>query len=191
MNNKKFYDSANNYCITLKAKTTLTANREITLPDASGELTTPTGTQTLTNKTLTTPIIDGVTYSASNNRQVITEAIAINGTTVHSATLALKTFSAAAIILRVIVNITTRSTGASTLDIGYTASSATTSSDTLLDGIDAGTTEAIFDSGDASLDTQANTKAQLATSGGFITIDDKTGDSTGLIGVAYIQYILV
>jgi hypothetical protein len=191
MNTKVFYDSSDSYRVNVRAPLSLTANRIIIWPDASGEILLNTSTQTLTNKTLTTPIIDGVTYSVNNNRQIITEVVAINGTTVHAATLALKTFEAAAIILRVIVNITTKSTGASTLDIGYTPASATTSSDTLLDGIDSGTAEAIFDSGDASLDTQANTKAQLAAAGGFITIDDKTGDSTGLVGVAYIQYILV
>jgi hypothetical protein len=190
MNDKRFYDSGNNYHTSLTTASTLTANRNVAFPDAAGTLVIASATQTLTAKTLTTPIIDGVTYSANNKRQIIVDTFALNGTAIHASTLAIWTAPAAAIILRVIANITTPSDGASTLDIGYTAVSAATSSDTLLDGI-SGTPAAIFDSGDAALDTQANTLAQLAASGKWITVDDKTGDSTGLLGTAYIFYILV
>lgn len=149
-----------------------------------------TATQTLTNKTLTAPIIDGVTYSTANDRQVITEAVAISGTALHAANLTLWTAPAAAIILRVILNITTQSTGASTIDIGYTATTATTTSDTLLDGV-SGAAVANFDSMNAALDTGANAKAQVAASGKWITADEASGDTTALVGVVYIQYILV
>jgi hypothetical protein len=155
----------------------------VTIP--SGLLTAPT-----TSAALTTPVIDGVTYSAANKRQVIWDVVAISGTALHSANLTIWTAPAAAIILRVILNITTQSTGASTLDIGYTASTATTSSDTLLDGV-SGASVAMFDSGDAALDSAANTKAQLAASGKWITADEASGDSTALVGNIYIAYMLV
>lgn len=158
-------------------------------------LVSTTATQTLTGKTLTspvltTPVIDGVTYSTANNRQVVTQAIAVSGTTIHAGVTALWTAPAAAIILRAILNITTQSTGASTLDIGYTAVSATTLSDTLLDGV-SGASVAQFDSMNAALDSGANAKAQNAASGKWITAAEASGDTTALVGVLYVQYILV
>lgn len=190
MNSKKFYDSGNNYHVALKSTATLTADRRIDLPNASGTLSLQSGSETLTNKTLTTPIIDGVTYSANNKRQIIIDTFSLTGATLHAANQTLWTAPAAAIILRLILNITTESTGASTIDIGYTAVSGTTSSDTLLDGV-SGAAKALFDSADASLDTQANTLAQLAASGGFVTADEASGDVTGLVATGYIFYMLV
>jgi len=145
---------------------------------------------TMTGARLTTPIIDGVTQSAANDRQVITEMVAIDGAALHAANLTLWTAPAAALILRVVLNITTASTGASTIDIGYTATTATTTSDTLLDGV-SGTPAAVFDSMNAALDSGANAKAQLAASGKWITADEASGDTTGMVAVAYIQYVLV
>ena len=136
---------------------------------------------------------DGVALSAANDRQVITEVVAVNGTTLHAAAngiLNLWTAPAAALIQRLIIDITTVATAACTLDIGYHATTLTTS-DTLLDGIDANAAVAVFDSMNAALDSGANAKAQKAASGGFITIDEKTGDSTGMVANVYIQYILV
>lgn len=164
---------------------------KITLPtSAEATLVSLADTQTLTGKTLTTPVIDGVTYSAANDRQMIVEAVAISGTALQAANLTLWTAPAAAIILRVILDITTQSTGASTIDIGYTATTATTTSDTLLDGV-SGASVATFDSMNAALDSGANAKAQLAASGKWITADSASGDTTALVGVVYIQYILV
>ena len=132
---------------------------------------TATGTQTLTNKTLTTPTIDGVVQSALNDRQIITEAFVVGGAALHAAVLTAVTFPAAAIILRACLNITTVSTGACTVDVGYTATTATTTSDTLLDGIDANAATGLFDSMNSLLDTAENAKAQLAASGKWVTID--------------------
>lgn len=163
---------------------------------------TTTGTQTLTNKTLTspsltatssvltTPVIDGVTYSAANDRQVVTTVVAVDGDTVHAAVTPLWVAPAGAVILRVLLNITTVSTGASTINVGYTAVSATTASDTLLDGIDGNAATGLFDSMNAALDTGANAHAQLAASGKWITIAEATGDTSGLVGTAYIQYVV-
>lgn len=145
-------------------------------------------TQTLTNKSLTTPTIDGVLYSAANDRQIIVEAIPVSGTTIHAAVTPLWVAPAAAIILRAILHITTVSTGASTLDIGYTATSGTTSSDSLLDGV-SGASLAIFDSQDPALDSGANAKAQLAAAAKWITAAEASGDTTALVGVLYVFYM--
>lgn len=145
---------------------------------------------TFTGATLTTPTIDGVQQSAANDRQIITEVVSISGDALHAANLTLWTAPADALILRVILNITNVSTGASTIDIGYTATSATTTSDTLLDGV-SGASLATFDSMNAALDSGANAKAQLAASGKWITADEASGDTSGMAAVAYIQYVLV
>ena len=157
--------------------------------------TTATGTQTLTNKTLTsptltTPVIDGVTYSSLNDRQIITEAFPVVGATLQAAVLTAVTFPAAAIILRAMLDITTVATGACTIDVGYTATTATTTSDTLLDGVDANAAIALFDSMNAALDTGTNALAQKAAAAKWVTIDAKTGDSTGMVATLYVQYIL-
>lgn len=158
-------------------------------------LVTTSATQTLTGKTLTsaaftTPVIDGVTYSAANKRQIITDIVAVSGTALHAANLTLWTAPAKAIILRALFEITTVSTGASTIDIGYTATTATTTSNTLFDGIDGASATGLFDSMDAALASGANAHAQLAASAKWITADEASGDTTGLVGVFTVQYIL-
>lgn len=186
--------------VTVTVAGTLAATGTATSGGAT--VVTTSGTQTLTNKTLTapaatsavltTPVIDGVTYSALNDRQVITEAFAVSGAALHAAVLPAVVFPANAIILRAVLVTTTASTGACTIDVGYTAASATTSSDTLLDGVDANATApAVYDSMDPTLSTGAKAHAQYAASAKWVTIDEKTGDSTGLVAVLYVQYILV
>ena len=139
---------------------------------------------------LTTPIIDGVTASANNARQVITEVFTVGGAALQAANLTAVTFPAAAMILRAWLDITTASTGASTIDVGYTATTATTTSDTLLDGV-SGTPAAVFDSMNAALDSGANAKAQKAASAKWITMTSASGDTTGLVGKLYVQYVLI
>lgn len=159
---------------------------------ASPTLTSPTisGTTAIgSGATLTNPTINGTAF-ATGQAPALWEKVALSGTAIHAGTVTLKTFAAASVILRVLVDITTASTGASTLDVGYTAASATTSSDTLLDGI-SGTPAAIFDSMNAALDSGANALAQKAASGKWITITEASGSAAGLVGNAYIEYILV
>jgi len=55
--------TTNNDFETTLTVTDPTADRTITFPDASGTVVTETGSQTLTNKTLTSPIISGLTIS--------------------------------------------------------------------------------------------------------------------------------
>lgn len=128
------------------------------------------------------------------DRAIKCAVYAMVGATIHAGSggvVAAWTAPAAAIILRVICDIATVATGACTLDIGYTAVSATTTSDTLLDGIDANGAIATFDSMNAALDSGANALAQKAASAKWITIDEKTGDATGLIGNLYVFYALI
>lgn len=138
---------------------------------------------------LATPVIDGVTQSALNDRQVITEVFALTGAALHAAVQTAVTFPAAAVILRAWLDITTASTGASTIDVGYTATTSTTASDTLLDGV-SGTPAAIFDSMNAALDSGANALAQKAASGKWVTVKEATGDVTGMVANLYVQYVL-
>lgn len=146
---------------------------------------------TATSAVLTTPVIDGVTYSAANDRQVICEVVAISGAALQAANLTLWTAPAASIILRACLDVTTVATAACTVDIGYTAVSATTSSDTLLDGIDVNGATGLFDSMNAALDSGANAKAQKAASAKWVTADSASGDATGLVANFYIWYVLI
>jgi hypothetical protein len=124
------------------------------------------------------------------DRAIKCDVVAITGAALQAANLTLWTAPAKSIILRVLLDVTTVATGACTVDIGYTATSATTSSDTLLDGIDVNAATGLFDSMNAALDTGANAKAQLAASGKWITADSASGDATGLVANAYIYYVL-
>lgn len=121
--------------------------------------------------------------------------IPINGTALHAMTNGIQGYtfqeSSPVLITRAILDVTTAATGACTLDIGYTATSAGTTSDTLLDGVDVNAAIAVFDSADAGLDTGANDMAQKAGIGKFVTIDEKTGDATGMVANLYIGYIVV
>ncbi len=57
-------DGTNGY-INIEA-TNINSSKTITLPNASGEFTVSTATQTLTNKTLTTPVIDSISTSLNS-----------------------------------------------------------------------------------------------------------------------------
>lgn len=124
------------------------------------------------------------------DRAIKCDVVAISGAALQAANLTLWTAPADAIILRVLLDVTTVATAACTVDIGYTATTATTSSDTLLDGVDVNAAVALFDSMNAALDAGANAKAQKAASGKWITADSASGDATGLVANAYIFYVL-
>ena len=73
------------------------------------------------------------------------------------------------------LQIVTQSTGASTLDIGYTATSATTSSDTLIDGL-SGAAAGYF--------TTPGTNGKAITrwmAGKWINVAEASGDVDGLV----------
>jgi hypothetical protein len=161
-----------------------------------GTQVTTSATQTLTNKTLTTPVLNGTpTGTMFVDRTIKTAILALTGAAIHAGTGGVIAWtnpeSTAILILRAIVDLTTVSTGACTLDIGLTETSATTTSDTLLDGIDAAAGVAVFDSMDAALDGGANAKAQKLAAAKWVTVDEKSGDATGLVGNLYLQYVLI
>lgn len=134
-------------------------------------------------------VVPTVNTTTSRERKIA--VVPLSGTALHAAVVGWQNPEGAAIIvLRAIADITTVSTGACTLDVGVTAVSATTTSDTLFDGIDANAAIAVFDSGNHALDSGANAKAQAVASGKWVTIDEKTGDATGLVGNLFIEYIL-
>lgn len=90
------------------------------------------------------------------------------------------------IIQRLVIDTTVVATGACTIDAGTTATSATTSSDNLIDGLDVnaalGTFDNITDKG-----TNGKSRQKLA-SGKWVTFSRASGASAGLVGTAYITY---
>ena len=94
---------------------------------------------------------------------------------------------ASILVERIIVDVTTKSSGACTLDFGVTAVSATTSSDTLLDGINVASA-GVFDNLGVA-DASAKSVAKIA-SGKWITGSKATGAAAGLAGFAYIYYTI-
>lgn len=134
---------------------------------------------------LVTPVVDGVTYSVLNKRQIITTAFAITGTALHAANLTAVTFPAAAIIIRAWLDITTVSTGAATIDIGYTAVSATTAASDLFTNINVNDVPILHDTQEESVLLQAI----KAASGKWITVHEDA-DTTGLVATLYVQFIL-
>lgn len=129
------------------------------------------------------------------DRGVKTAVVSLTGAAIHAGTGGVVAWqnpeSSSILVLRAVLNLTTVATGACTLDIGVTATGATTTSDTLLDGIDANSAIGVFDSMDSLLDSAANAHAQLLASGKWVTVDEKTGDATGLVAKLYIQYVVI
>lgn len=97
------------------------------------------------------------------------------------------------LVTRCIVDVTTVAAAACLVDAGTTATNATTLSDNLLDGIDVHTATGQFDSLlAANAGTNGKTVQKLAT-GKWVTFSTQAagGASAGLVGQAYIQYVLV
>jgi len=92
------------------------------------------------------------------------------------------------IITRLILDVTTVSTGACTLDAGV-AAAATTLDDTLIDGLDVNAAAGVFGNID---DKAGNGQAVIRwESNYYLTISMKTGAAAGLAGYAYIEYLRV
>lgn len=90
------------------------------------------------------------------------------------------------IVNRVVLDVTTNSTGACTVDVGTTATNATTLSDNLIDGVSVASAAGVKDNlGDAG--TNGKTRQKLAT-GKWVTGSVASGASAGLVGYAYIHY---
>jgi len=89
------------------------------------------------------------------------------------------------IITRVVFDVTTKSTGAATLDVGVDDDGAT-SNDTLMDGLDVGTAAGTFD----NIENQGtNGKAAVSWPAGYFIVATASASVAGLVGNAYIEYI--
>lgn len=97
--------------------------------------------------------------------------------------------SVSIIINKIVVDVTTKATSACTVDIGTTATNATTSSDNLIDGLDVGTAAGTFDN---ITDKGTNGKSrQKLASGKWVTASVASGASAGIVGYAYIEYFII
>lgn len=94
----------------------------------------------------------------------------------------------ACVVGPLIIDRTTKSTGACTIDAGI-AANVTTLSDTLIDGVNAAATEAA----ESSIDNKGTNGAAFRKCGSTqaVTGSVASGASAGLVGFAYIPYIKV
>ena len=93
------------------------------------------------------------------------------------------------IVQRVILDVTTKASAACTIDVGTTATNATTSSDNLIDGVDVNTAIGVFDN---ITDKGNNGKSkQKLANGKWVTGSVASGASAGLVGYAYIEYVVI
>lgn len=92
-------------------------------------------------------------------------------------------------VTRVLLDVTTAATAAATVDVGTTATSATTSSDTLIDGLDVNAAAGLFSN---LKNPGTNGKAdQRLASGKWVTASQASGAVAGLVGYAYIEYVVL
>lgn len=128
--------------------------------------------------------------SVSFERGVKVGVKAIGGAALHAGVLAWQNPEASAVVItRIVFDVTTKSTAASTTDIGTTATSATTSSDTLIDGLDTSTAAITADNLD-NHGTNGKSLQKLA-SGKWVTFTEASGNVTGMVANAYIHYVVV
>lgn len=140
----------------------------------------------------------GLTYVSRDSvipqREILTTVkIPLIGSTIHAASGGVISWvnpePVAIIIARVLIDITTIATGACTFDIGTTTVSALTTSDNLIDGLDVNSATGLFDN-ITDKGTNGKSKQKLSTAK-WVTLDEKTGDATGLVGNLYITYLVV
>jgi hypothetical protein len=90
------------------------------------------------------------------------------------------------LVTGVVLDITTKSTGAGTISVG-TAANGTTASANLIDTLDVGTAAGLFDN---NTDKGALGKTrQKVAAGSYVTGSKASGALAGLVGNAYITYI--
>lgn len=127
--------------------------------------------------------------SVTLDRLVKVDKVALAAVDTAGGVLSWQNPEAGAIIVeRVVLDVTTPSTGACTVDVGVTATSGTTLSDNLLDGQSVATA-AVLDNIE-NQGTNGKSSGRLA-SGKWVTASVASGASAGLVGSAYIHYIIV
>lgn len=125
------------------------------------------------------------TYSASNFAQNVTK-VALTALDTGGGVLSWANPIAATILItRVVLDVTTKATGACTVDVGV-ASGATTSNDTLMDGLDVGTAAGVFDNIENQGTNGVATKKM--TSSQYVTASMASGAAAGIVGSAYIYW---
>lgn len=130
--------------------------------------------------------------SVAADRVIKIAKVSIGGTALHAGVLAWTNPEASSVfVLRCVLDVTTASTGACTVDIGPTATSATTASDTLIDGKSVAGTGTFDSTDDTDNGTNGVAKAQKLASAKWVTFKEASGDATGLVAVAYIFYVVI
>ena len=100
--------------------------------------------------------------------------------------------SAAIVVQRLIIDLTTAATAACTINVG-TDGDGTGTSDNLLDGLDVNTATGVFDDM-TNKGTNGKEVQRVAAKGGatdYITASKASGAAAGLVGNAYIFYFEV
>lgn len=90
------------------------------------------------------------------------------------------------IIEKTVLDVRTVATGACTADVGTTATSATTASDTLIDGVDVNAALIVADS-ITNKGTNGLPTRRLAADK-WVTVKEATGNATGLVAELYVFY---
>lgn len=113
--------------------------------------------------------------------------LAITGAALHAGVLNWQNPEGVDIIIeKTVLDVRTVATGAATVDTGTTAVSATTASDTLMDGLDVNAALIVADN-ITNKGTNGLPTRRLAT-GKWVTVKEATGDATGLVAELYISY---
>jgi hypothetical protein len=89
------------------------------------------------------------------------------------------------IVTRVILDITTASSAACTIDVGTTATTSTTSSENLIDSQSLATIAVLDNLGNAGTNGKAR---QKLAAGKWVTGTKASGATAGIVGFAYIHY---
>lgn len=88
------------------------------------------------------------------------------------------------LVTKIVLDVTTASTGASTIDCGI-GTNATTSSDVLIDGVSGGSIAVLDNIEDQGTNGKSSGKASSTQA---VTCSEASGDVTGLAGYVYIYY---
>lgn len=133
-------------------------------------------------------LINGASNTASGAYK--TAKVALNGTTIHGGVQAWQNPEAGSIVVtEVVVVVSTVATAAGDLDVGTTATGATTASDNLIDGVDVHSATGAFDN-NTDKGSNGKTRQRLAA-GKWVTFsDDGVGDVSGMVAAAYISYVI-
>lgn len=95
---------------------------------------------------------------------------------------------ASILVTRVVFDVTTAATGAATIDVGV-AANATTSNDTIMDGLDVNAAIGTFD----NIENQGTNGKSVVkvTSTQYVTASRASGAVAGMVGFAYITYHVI